>query len=336
MAIRSRITGVGGYLPPRVVTNDDLAELMDTSDEWITERTGIKQRHWVDPEMATSDLALEAATAALESAGVDKNDIDMLIVATLSSDHFFPGTACFLQTKMGLSEIPALDIRQQCTGFVYATSIADQFIRTGMYEKILVIGAEIHSKGLDVSTEGRDVTVLFGDGAGAVVVEATEPGGDADPQIYSTHLHADGAGAKELWLPSPGMAFPDGLVTHDHLDRGDQYPKMNGRAVYVNAVKRMSEAIGDAVKINRVSLDDIDLFFFHQANLRINEAVAARLGIPAEKVYNTIHKYGNTTAATIPLGIRDAVADGSLQPGMLVACAAFGSGFTWGSILLRW
>ena len=335
-ATRSRITGVGGFVPPRIVTNADLTEHMDTSDEWIVERTGIRQRHWVDPETSTSDLALEAANAALVAAGVDKEDIDMLIVATLSSDHFFPGTACFLQAKMGISEIPALDIRQQCTGFIYATSIADQFIRTGMYQKVLVIGAEIHSKGLDVSTEGRDVTVLFGDGAGAVVLESTEVDTAEDPQIFSTHLHADGSGAKALWLPSPGMAFPDGLVTHEHLDRGDQYPQMNGRAVYVNAVKRMSEGIQDALATNEVTLDDVDLFFFHQANLRINEAVAQRLGIPPEKVYNTIHKYGNTTAATIPLGMRDAVDDGTLQPGMLVACGAFGSGFTWGSMLFRW
>jgi 3-oxoacyl-[acyl-carrier-protein] synthase-3 len=335
-ATRSRITGVGGFVPPRIVTNADLTEHMDTSDEWIVERTGIRERHWVDPETSTSDLALEAANAALVAAGVDKEDIDMLIVATLSSDHFFPGTACFLQAKMGISEIPALDIRQQCTGFIYATSIADQFIRTGMYQKVLVIGAEIHSKGLDVSTEGRDVTVLFGDGAGAVVLESTEVDTAGDPQIFSTHLHADGSGAKALWLPSPGMAFPDGLVTHEHLDRGYQYPQMNGRAVYVNAVKRMSEGIQDALATNEVTLDDVDLFFFHQANLRINEAVAQRLGIPPEKVYNTIHKYGNTTAATIPLGMRDAVDDGTLQPGMLVACGAFGSGFTWGSMLLRW
>lgn len=335
-ATRSRITGVGGFVPPRIVTNADLTEHMDTSDEWIVERTGIHERHWVDPETSTSDLALEAANAALVAAGVDKEDIDMLIVATLSSDHFFPGTACFLQAKMGISEIPALDIRQQCTGFIYATSIADQFIRTGMYRKVLVIGAEIHSKGLDVSTEGRDVTVLFGDGAGAIVLESTEVDTAGDPQIFSTHLHADGSGAKALWLPSPGMAFPDGLVTHEHLDRGDQYPQMNGRAVYVNAVKRMSEGIQDALATNEVTLDDVDLFFFHQANLRINEAVAQRLGIPPEKVYNTIHKYGNTTAATIPLGMRDAVGDGTLQPGMLVACGAFGSGFTWGSMLFRW
>ncbi len=336
MTVRSRITGVGGFLPPRVVTNDELTGYMDTSDEWIVERTGIRQRHWVDPETSTADLALEAANAALADAGVSKEDIDMLLVATLSPDHFFPGTACFLQAKLGVPEIPALDIRQQCTGFIYGASIADQFIRSGMYERILVVGAEVHSKGLDVSTAGRDVSVLFGDGAGAVVIEATTPASNDDPQIFSTHLHADGTGAQELWLPSPGMAFEDGFVTHTHLDRGDHYPKMNGRAVYVNAVKRMTEGINDALAANDAALDDVDLFFFHQANLRINEAVAQRLGIPAEKVYNTIQKYGNTTAATIPLGMRDAAADGTLQPGMLVAGAAFGSGFTWGSMLLRW
>ena len=336
MTVRSKITGVGGFLPPRVVTNDDLAEMMDTSDEWIVERTGIRQRHWVDPETTTSDLAHEASTAALASAKVNKEDIDLLLVASLSPDHFFPGVACFLQAKMDISEIPALDIRQQCTGFVYGTSIADQFIRTGMYQKVLVVGAEVHSKGLDKTTAGRDVSVLFGDGAGAIVMEATEVESAGDSQIFSTHLHADGSGAEALWLPSPGMAFPDGLVTHEHLDRGDQYPKMNGRAVYVNAVKRMSEGVRDALETNDVTIDDVDLFFFHQANLRINEAVAQRLDIPADKVYNTIQEFGNTTAATIPLGMREAVADGKLQPGMLVACAAFGSGFTWGSMLLRW
>lgn len=336
MAVRSRITGVGGFVPSRVVTNHDLAAMMDTSDEWIVERTGIHQRHWAGPDDSPSGFALEAANAALTAADVAKEEIDLLLVATLSPDHFFPGTACFLQAKMGISEIPALDIRQQCTGFIYGTSIADQFIRTGMYEKVLVIGSEIHSKGLDKTDAGRDVTVLFGDGAGAIVMEATDVESTDDSQVFSTHLHADGSGADALWLSSPGMAHPDGLVTHAHLDRGDQYPKMNGRAVYVNAVKRMSEGIHDALAANEVTIDDVDLFFFHQANLRINEAVAQRLQIPAGKVYNTIQKFGNTTAATIPLGMKEAVEDGTLQPGMLVACAAFGSGFTWGSMLIRW
>lgn len=260
----------------------------------------------------------------------------MIVVATLSADHYFPGTACFLQEKLDLPGLPAIDVRQQCTGFVYATSIADQFIRTGFARRILVVGAEVHSKGLDISTKGRDVAVLFGDGAGAVVIEAadiTDP--STDSHIMSTHLHADGSGARDLWLPAPGMAY-ERFSTHEMLDQGLQYPEMNGRSVYVNAVKRMGEAVVEALEANATALDDVDLFVFHQANLRINEAVAERLGIPAEKVFNTIDRFANTTAATIPIGLAEARAEGVLKPGMLVCVAAFGSGFTWGSMLLRW
>jgi 3-oxoacyl-[acyl-carrier-protein] synthase-3 len=336
MTLRARIAGIGSHLPSRVVTNDDLAAVMDTSDEWIAQRTGIKERRWVDPETTTSDLALEAAREALASAGVEPGDLDMIVLATLSPDHEFPGTACFLQAKLGVPEIPALDVRQQCTGFVYAMSVADQFIRTGFAGTILVVGAEVHSKGLDVSDEGRDVTVLFGDGAGAVVLKAadiTDP--VAEGHLCSSHLHADGRGAEELWLPAPGMAY-ERFMSHDQVDRGDVYPKMNGRAVYVNAVKRMGEAVAEAVVANGMSADDVDLFVFHQANLRINEAVADRLGLEPDKVFNTIDRYANTTAATIPIGLHEAVKAGRLEPGMLVAVAAFGSGFTWGSLLLRW
>lgn len=308
---------------------------MDTSDEWITQRTGIKQRHWVDPETSTSDLGAKAATHALEDAGLEPGDIDMLLVATLSADHYFPGTACFVQEKMGMAGIPAIDVRQQCTGFIYAMSMADQFLRTGFAEKVLVVGAEVHSKGLDISTEGRDVTVLFGDGAGAVVLEATEVDDDSTPQVFSTHLHADGSGAQELWLPGPGMAY-ERFATHEMLDEGLQYPQMNGRTVFVNAVKRMGEAVQEALDANDATIDDVDLFVFHQANLRINEAVAGKFGIPEDKVFNTIERYGNTTSATIPIGLEEARRAGKLEPGMLVCGAAFGSGFTWGSMLLRW
>ena len=332
--IRARITGVGSYVPPRVVTNDDLAALMDTSDEWIVQRTGIRERHWVEPDVTTSDLALAASQEALAAAGVTAGDIDMVILATVSPDHEFPGTACFLQAKLGVAGPPALDVRQQCTGFVYAVSIADQFLRTGFARRILVVGAEVHSKGLDLSTAGRDVTVLFGDGAGAVVLEASEasPG---SPGILSTHLHADGTGAAELWLPAPGMAY-DRFMSPDLLERGLHFPQMNGRAVYVNAVKRMAEAVVEAVGANGARLEDVDLFLFHQANLRINEAVTERLGLPADRVFNTIDRFANTTAATIPLGLHEALKAGLLQEGMLVCGAAFGSGFTWGSMLLRW
>ena len=337
MTARARITGVGSYLPVNVVTNDDLAARIDTSDEWITQRTGIKERRWVDVETTTSDLALEASAGALEDAGVGPDDLDMIFLATVSPDHEFPGTACFLQAKLDVpAGVPAIDVRQQCTGFVYAMSMADQFVRTGFAERVLVVGAEVHSKGLEMSDEGRDLTVLFGDGAGAVVVEATDvtdPGKDS--HIYSSHLHADGRHAEDLWLPAPGMAY-DTFMSHEQVDRGDIYPKMNGRAVYVNAVARMGEAVTETLEANGTPIEDVDLFVFHQANLRINEAVAERFGIPAEKVFNTIDRYGNTTAATIPIGLHDAVKAGRLEPGMLVAVAAFGSGFTWGSLLLRW
>jgi len=333
--MRSRVTGLGAHVPPRVVTNDQLTELMDTTDEWIVQRTGIKQRHWVDPETSTSDLGLEAARHALDDAGVAATDVDMIFFATLSPDHYFPGSACFLQAKLDVPGIPAIDVRQQCTGFIYAMSMADQFIRSGASERALVVGAEIHSKGLDMSTEGRDVTVLFGDGAGAVVMEATEPAGAEDSQVFSSHLHADGRFAKELWLPAPGMAF-EHLVTQKMLDEGAHYPKMNGRAVFVNAVKRMAEVIEESLEESELGVEDVDLFVFHQANLRINEAVGERLQIPPEKVFNTIDRFGNTTAATIPIGLQEARAAGLLEPGMMVAVAAFGSGFTWASLLMRW
>jgi 3-oxoacyl-[acyl-carrier-protein] synthase-3 len=332
--IRACITGVGSCLPPRVVTNDDLAAVMDTSDEWIVPRTGIRERRWVTPEVATSDLALAASQEALAAAGLGPADLDMIILATLSPDHEFPGTACFLQAKLGAPGIPALDVRQQCTGFVYAAAVADQFLRTGFARRILVVGAEVHSKGLDISTTGRDVAVLFGDGAGAVILEGRD-GADGGSGILSTHLHADGTGATDLWLPAPGMAY-ERFISADLLERGLHFPQMNGRAVYVNAVKRMAEAVVEATAANGYAVGDVDLFLFHQANLRINEAVTERLAIAPERVFNTIDRFANTTAATIPLGMHEALKSGRLETGMLVCCAAFGSGFTWGSMLLRW
>jgi 3-oxoacyl-[acyl-carrier-protein] synthase-3 len=334
----ARILGVGSYVPPRIWKNDDLRELMDTSDEWIRQRTGIEQRHWVDQDTAacTSDLAVEAAKKALSSANVDKSEIDMIILATLSPDHDFPGTACFFQAKMDMPGIPALDVRQQCTGFVYGLSIADQFIRTGMYEKILLIGAETHSKGLNKSTGGRDVAVLFGDGAGAVVVGATDDSSDRAARILSTHLHADGRFAKELWIEFPSMAKPGDRQDSEAEDRVKHYPAMNGKTVFMHAVKRMPEVLNEALAKNGLKIEDVDLFLFHQANLRINEMVAKQMGIPEEKVFNTIQKFGNTTAATIPIGMDEAIKAGRLKPDMLVGSAAFGSGFTWASALIRW
>ncbi len=333
----SRIMGVGSFVPPRVWKNDDIATMMDTSDEWIRQRTGIEQRHWVDADTTTSDLALVAAKNACESAGVAVQEIDCIIFATLSPDHDFPGAGCFLQAKLGLPGIAAIDVRQQCTGFIYALSIADQYVKTGTYRRILVVGAEVHSKGMNCTPEGRDVAVLFGDGAGAVIVGPCEDSvSEKSSQIYSTHLHADGAFAKELWLPAPGMNMGKHRIDANMLENGSVYPQMNGKAVFVHAVKRMPEAVMEALSKNGKTIADVDLFLFHQANLRINEMVGKQLGIPPEKIFNTIQKFANTTAATIPIGIDEAVKAGKLQKGMLVASAAFGSGFTWASALFRY
>lgn len=337
--IYTQILGVGSYVPPKCWKNEDLSALMDTTDEWIRQRTGIEQRYWVDPASptSTSDLALEACKKALENAKVRKEEIEMVILATLSPDHEFPGTACFLQAKLGLPGIPALDVRQQCTGFIYSLSIADQFIRNGVYKKILVVGSEVHSKGLDKTTNGREVAVLFGDGAGAVVLGAVQGTPDRKfPHVLSTHLHADGAFASELWVQAPGMTYSPIRLTEDAVKKGEFYPRMNGKTVFVHAVKRMPEVMMEALQANQLKVEDIDLFVFHQANLRINEMVAKTMGIPAEKVFNTIQKYANTTAATIPIGLDEAVRAGKLKPGMTVASAAFGSGFTWASTVIRW
>lgn len=334
---RSRIVGVGAYLPPRVVTNDDLAELMNTSDEWIRQRSGIEERRWVEGETTTSDLALEASRGALEMAGIEATDLDMIVFATLSPDHEFPGTGCFLQAKLGVPGIAALDIRQQCTGFVYGMSVADQFLRSGMYQRILVVGAEVHSKAMDKSPAGRDVGVLFGDGAGAIVLEGCDVEDPSrDSHILSSHLHADGRHAKELWIEAPTQTTDGMRITHEMIDQGKHFPYMNGKVVFVHASKAMPEAVRESVEANGLELEDIDLYLFHQANLRINQMVGKQLGAPEEKVFNTIQRFANTTAATIPIGMYEAIQAGRLDRGMLVACAAFGSGFTWGSVLLRY
>ncbi len=335
--LRARVVGVGSYLPPRVVTNKDLEKIMDTSDEWIVRRSGIQERRWSDVGVSTSDLGVQAAERAIENAGIKKTEIDLIIFATLSPDHFFPGTGCFLQAKLGIKNTPTLDIRQQCSGFIYGLSVADQFIRTGMYKHVLLVGAETHSSGLQKATPGRDVSVLFGDGAGAVVLSATDvtlP--STDSFIYSTHLHTDGSGAKELWTPAPGAGMGKSeRVDAQMLEEGLHYPVMNGKKVFVEAVTKMGEVLQEGLAHNALKSEDIDLFLFHQANLRINEAVADFFKIPKEKVFNTIEKFGNTTAATIPLGMDEAIKAGRLKKGMRVAMAAFGSGFTWASAILR-
>lgn len=338
MSFVSEIKSVGMYVPEKILTNDDLAKMMDTNDDWITQRTGIKSRHWVSETECTSDLALKACESAIEKAGITKDDIDMIILATISGDHDFPGTSCFLQAKLGIENTPCLDIRQACSGYIYAMSIADQYIKNGMYKTILVVGAEVHSKGLDKTTKGRDIAVLFGDGAGACVVQAAQDKKDpGQSQIYSTHLYTDGKFAKELWLPGPGSGFNQSeRITKENIEEGIHYPYMNGKKVFAHAIRKMAECLLECLAKNQTKLEDVDLFLFHQANMRINEMVARELKIPEEKVFNTIQKYGNTTAATIPIGMHDAELAGKLKKGDLVASAVFGSGFTWASSLYRW
>lgn len=329
---RSRITGTGFYVPEKVVTNFDLEKMMDTSDAWIRERAGIIERRFVDREIGVAGLAFEAAKIALERAHLQPKDIDFIIFATLSPEYQFPGSGVLLQEKLGIAPVPALDVRNQCTGFVYALSVADQYIKTGMYRRIMVVGAEIHSTGLDLTTRGRDVAVLFGDGAGVAIVE---PSTDPDRGILSTHLHADGRFARELYAENPGgLHIP--RLTHEMIDNASIYPIMNGRQVFKHAVVRFCDAIEECLTANGVSQEQIGLVIPHQANQRITEAVAQRFNLGMDRVFSNIHKYGNTTAASIPIALHESLTEGRIKDGDYVVLVAFGSGFTWGSALLRW
>ncbi len=328
----SRILGTGFYVPPRVVTNDELATMFETSDEWIRQRSGISQRRYADETDPPAAMAEKAARRAIEDAGLQVGDIDTILVASLSPDHDFPGTACFLQDRLGLNGCAAMDVRNQCTGLLYSLATADSFIRSGLARKVLVVGTEVHSTGLDFSDAGRDVTVLFGDGAAALVLGATD-----DPERgFLTHcLHADGGGARDLWLPSPGSSiFPNRAPMSMYEDRS-VYPQMNGRAVFKHACTRLPQVIGEALEKTGYSLDDVDLLVPHQANLRINEMVAKLLKFPPDKVVHNIQKYGNTTAASIGIALHEAREDGRVSDGSLVMLAAFGSGYTWAASLVR-
>ncbi|MBD1395972.1 ketoacyl-ACP synthase III [Pontibacter sp. JH31] len=329
----SKIAGVGHYVPERVITNKDLEKLMDTSDEWIRERTGIQERRYFQEGVdTTSNMGAKASLKALEMAGLKPEDVDMIVFATLSPDYVFPGSGVLMQREMGLKEIPALDVRNQCSGFVYALSVADQFIKTGMYNTILVVGSEIHSNGLDFSTRGRNVSVIFGDGAGAVVLTPSE---SKDKGILSTHLHADGEFAEELAVIDPGSTKKDRL-THEMIEEGTVYPYMNGNQVFKHAVTRFPEVIEEALEKNGYKPSDIDMLIPHQANLRITSYIQQKMGLPADKVMSNIQKYGNTTAASVPIALSEAVQEGRIKEGDLVCMAAFGSGFTWASALIRW
>jgi 3-oxoacyl-[acyl-carrier-protein] synthase III len=330
---RTEFISLGHYVPERVLTNDDLKQWWDTSDEWIRERTGIEKRHWVEfGEQAGSDLAYEASRIALDRAGMKATDIDCIIYATLSPDVFFPGGGVYLQRKLGVPGVPAMDIRNQCTGFLYGLSVADAWIRMGQYRRILLVGAEVHSTGMDFGPNGRDLGVLFGDGAGVAILGPTD---DADRGVLSSHLYADGQGAELLWCESDSSArFP--RISHEDLDAGRHYPLMNGRQVFKNAVTRMPESVRTALAAHDLSIDDIDLLVAHQANLRINQMVGQELGLGEDRVYNNIQRFGNTTAATIPIALDECVQQGRLNRGDLLMLTAFGSGFTWGSSIIRW
>ena len=330
--IRARILGVGRYLPEKRVTNFDLANMFDTSDEWIQQRSGIVERRFAEEGVYCSDLALEAARDALKNAGMKAEDLDFIIFATLTPDHFFPGNGCYLQAKMGLPGIGCMDIRNQCSGFIYSLSVADAFVSKGMYKRILVVGAEVHSSGLNMTNEGRDIAVLFGDGAGAVIVGPSE---DPSRGILSTHLHADGRYADILRAEVFDISEKP-YLTQKFLDEGRIWPKMQGREVFKMAVTKIPEVIEEALQANNLRVEDIDLFLPHQANLRINQFAASRLGVPEEKFYSNIQRYGNTTAASIPIALSEIAEQGILREGDLMMMVAFGSGFTWGASVIRW
>jgi len=329
------IKGMGYYVPSNVVTNDDLATLMDTNNEWIVERTGINERRWIkDNSESTSSMALEASKNAIADAEIDKTEIDFIIFATLSPDYYFPGPGVTLQKDLGLDTIGALDVRNQCSGFVYALSIADQYIKTGMYKNILVVGSEYHSGGLDKSTKGRGVTVIFGDGAGAAIISKSP---NADRGILSTHLHSQGEFAEELTLigPSTRRWVPE-IIDGAGKDDEAIYPYMNGTFVFKHAVTRFPQVIGEALTQNNLKSTDINLLIPHQANLRISQFVQQKMGLRDDQVFNNIQKYGNTTAASIPIALAEAKLAGKVKEGDLICLAAFGSGFTWASALIRW
>ena len=332
----SKITGLGYYVPDNVVTNDDLSKLMDTNDEWIQERTGIQERrHVASLEDTTTSMGVKAAEMAIERSGVAKEDIDFIVFATLSPDYYFPGPGVLVQRDLGLKTVGAIDIRNQCSGFVYGISVADQFIKTGMYKNVLVIGSEVHSRGLDFTTRGRGVSVIFGDGAGAAVLSRTE---DNSKGILSTHLHSEGQHAEELALIAPGMGkrWVTDIIKDNNPEDESYYPHMNGQFVFKNAVVRFSEVINEGLQKNNLEVSDINMLIPHQANLRISQFIQQKFKLDDSQVHNNIQKYGNTTAASIPIALTEAWEQGKIKEGDLVVLAAFGSGFTWGSAIIRW
>jgi 3-oxoacyl-[acyl-carrier-protein] synthase-3 len=329
---RAAFVTIGTHVPPRVVTNQDLTRWMDTTDEWIQQRTGIQERHWVDPGTGTADLAFEASRKALAQAGWQASDLDAIVFASLSPDHMFPGDGCFLNARLGIPGVPALDIRNQCTGFLYGLSVVDAWLRTGTYRRVLLVGAEVHSTGLDVSTRGRDVSVIFGDGAAAALLEATD---DPGRGVLAIALHADGRFATDLWADAPGSVYSP-RITHEMVDSTAIFPKMEGQKVFKHAIVKMPEVVREVLGKAGLEAKDLKVLVPHQANLRIAEAVQKSLGLRDEQIFNNIQRYGNTTAASIPLALAEAIPARGVQRGDLVGLCAFGAGFTWGAAVARW
>lgn len=329
----SKIVGLGHHVPETVITNEYLSTLMDTNNEWIVERTGIQERRWMDPTKDTvANMAAKATRMALQQANLTEKDIDFIVFATITPDYFFPGSGVLLQRELGLESIGALDIRNACSGFIYALSVADQFIKTGMYKTILVVGAEIQSTALDVTTRGRNTAVIFGDGAGAAILQPSEKQG-----ILSTHLHSDGRFAEELYVKDPGSSRPrEERQAEQILDTTDFKVVMNGQQVFKHAVVRFMEVINEALDANGLKKEDINLLVPHQANLRISQYIQQKLNLSDNQVYNNIMRYGNTTAGSIPIAMSEAFQEGKIKENDLICLAAFGSGFTWASALIRW
>jgi 3-oxoacyl-[acyl-carrier-protein] synthase-3 len=327
----AKILGTGRALPPHVVTNAYLTTLMDTTEEWIVQRTGVRERRFVESGTGTSDLGVTAARLAIERAGLSPKDIQFLVFATLSPDMFFPGCGVLVQEKMGMDTIGALDVRTQCTGFLYGLSVAEAYVKAGFYDYVLVIGAEVQSTGIDLSTAGRDVSVIFGDGGGAAVVGPSDPG----KGILSSHLHSEGKYARELMVEAPA-SLENPRISKEMIDARRHFPFMNGRYVFTHAVRRFPEVIREALEANGMTLSDLSIVIPHQANLRITQAVAKALEVPPGKVFSNIEKYGNTTAASVPIALDECVEEGRIREGDIVCLAAFGSGFTWASTLIRW
>ena len=328
---------MGHYVPDNIVTNDDLSELMDTNDAWIQERTGIKQRRWAvkGDGNTTFSMGLNAAEQAIKNADIDKHDIDFIVFATLSPDYYFPGPGVQIQEALGIGTVGALDVRNQCSGFVYGISVADQFIKTGMYKNVLVIGSELQSRGIDISTRGRSISVIFGDGAGAAVLSREE---DTTKGILSTHLHSEGVHALELAAEAPGMGkrWVTDIIADNDPDDMSYRPYMNGQFVFKNAIRRFSEVINQGLEANGLQVSDIDMLVPHQANLRIAQFIQKKFQLSDDQVFNNIQNYGNTTAASIPIALSEACAQGKVKEGDTVVLAAFGSGFTWGSVVMKW